>query len=85
MRVLAARKGDRGRCLWRREAEAANLSSSLKSLNDLHSQPALKECLDLFDDASRINEINWSFFRWVCGEAKQRRRWFDEIGARVSV
>ncbi|OMP07422.1 hypothetical protein COLO4_07357 [Corchorus olitorius] len=58
MGVSAARKGDKLRCLWRREAEAANLSnlfSSLKSLNDLHSQPALKDCLHLFDDASRLN------------------------------
>ncbi|XP_022727842.1 putative pectinesterase/pectinesterase inhibitor 26 [Durio zibethinus] len=35
----------------------SNLSSSLKSLNDLHSQPALKDCMTLFDDAlSRLND-----------------------------
>ncbi|GMJ15145.1 hypothetical protein like AT3G47670 [Hibiscus trionum] len=35
----------------------SNLSSSFKSLNDLHSQPALKDCLTLFDDAlSRLND-----------------------------
>ncbi|XP_007037294.2 PREDICTED: pectinesterase 3 [Theobroma cacao] len=35
----------------------SNLSSSLKSLNDLHSQPALKDCVTLFDDAlSRLND-----------------------------
>ncbi|XVF11947.1 hypothetical protein REPUB_Repub08aG0072400 [Reevesia pubescens] len=35
----------------------SNLSSSLKSLNDLHSQPALKDCMNLFDDAlSRLND-----------------------------
>ncbi|KAE8662653.1 Ribosomal protein S4 [Hibiscus syriacus] len=34
----------------------SNLSSSFSSLNDLHSQPALKDCLTLFDDA--INRLN---------------------------
>ncbi|PPD81480.1 hypothetical protein GOBAR_DD21598 [Gossypium barbadense] len=35
----------------------SDLSSSFKSLNDLHSQPALKDCLTLFDDAlSRLND-----------------------------
>ncbi|XVE56965.1 hypothetical protein DITRI_Ditri04bG0053900 [Diplodiscus trichospermus] len=35
----------------------SNLSSSLKSLNDLHSQPALKDCMTLFDDAlSRLTD-----------------------------
>ncbi|KAE8693931.1 Ribosomal protein S4 [Hibiscus syriacus] len=29
----------------------SNLSSSFRSLNDLHSQPALKDCLTLFDEA----------------------------------
>ncbi|OMO64564.1 putative enzyme inhibitor [Corchorus olitorius] len=61
MGVSAARKGDKLRCLWRREAEAANLSSSLKSFNDLHSQPALKDCLDLFDDASRLKKLMGAF------------------------
>ncbi|KAL4352413.1 hypothetical protein GQ457_06G036980 [Hibiscus cannabinus] len=35
----------------------SNLSSSLRSLNDLRPQPALKDCLTLFDDAlSRLND-----------------------------
>ncbi|XWS37459.1 hypothetical protein CRYUN_Cryun19dG0044700 [Craigia yunnanensis] len=35
----------------------SNLSSSFKSLNDLQSQPALTDCMTLFDDAlSRFND-----------------------------
>ncbi|GMJ04959.1 hypothetical protein like AT3G47670 [Hibiscus trionum] len=34
----------------------SNLSSSFRSLNDLHPQPALKDCLTLFDDA--LNRLN---------------------------
>ncbi|KAL4360533.1 hypothetical protein GQ457_04G036630 [Hibiscus cannabinus] len=35
----------------------SNLVSSIKSLNDLHSQPGLEDCLTLFDDAlSRLND-----------------------------
>ncbi|KAK8710722.1 hypothetical protein V6N13_146035 [Hibiscus sabdariffa] len=35
----------------------SNLSSSLRSLNDLRPRPALKDCLTLFDDAlSRLND-----------------------------
>ncbi|KAK9036451.1 hypothetical protein V6N11_078452 [Hibiscus sabdariffa] len=34
-----------------------NLASSIKSLNDLHSQPGLEDCLTLFDDAlSKLND-----------------------------
>ncbi|KAE8697647.1 Ribosomal protein S4 [Hibiscus syriacus] len=35
----------------------SDLASLFKSLNDLHSQPALKDCLILFNDAlSRLND-----------------------------
>ncbi|KAE8727075.1 Ribosomal protein S4 [Hibiscus syriacus] len=35
----------------------SDLASSFKSLNDLHSHPALKDCLTLFDDAlSQLND-----------------------------
>ncbi|XVF50148.1 hypothetical protein PTKIN_Ptkin04bG0072600 [Pterospermum kingtungense] len=37
--------------------QISNLSSSLKSLNDLHSQPALKDCVTLLDNAlSQLND-----------------------------
>ncbi|OMO91925.1 Pectinesterase inhibitor [Corchorus capsularis] len=45
----------------------SNLSSSLKSLNDLHSEPALKDCVDLFDDAlSRLNDSVSAMNKVMC-------------------
>ncbi|XP_021286219.1 LOW QUALITY PROTEIN: pectinesterase 3, partial [Herrania umbratica] len=47
----------------------SNLSSSLKSLNDLYSQPALKDCVTLFDDA--LNRLNDSVSAMQVGSGKE--------------
>ncbi|OMO79101.1 Pectinesterase inhibitor [Corchorus olitorius] len=53
-------------------AHLSNLSSSLKSLNDLHSQPALKDCVDLFDDAlSRLNDSVSAMNKVMVGSGKE--------------
>ncbi|XP_022775588.1 pectinesterase 3-like [Durio zibethinus] len=47
----------------------SNLSSSFKSLNDLHFQPALKDCITLFDDA--LNRFNDSALVMKGGSGKE--------------
>ncbi|XVF09101.1 hypothetical protein REPUB_Repub07fG0062200 [Reevesia pubescens] len=47
----------------------SNLSSSLKFFNDLHSHPALKDCMTLFDDA--LSRLNDSLFAMKVGSGKE--------------